>query len=74
MKEDYYAQKAAELVDEVIARFGTNYSQLAGKIERGDRVLSRQSFFKMAKSGTMRLSVFLQIIDLLGLELVVRSK
>ena len=74
MKEDFYAQRAAELVDAVIAKCGTNYSQLAGKIERGDRVLSRQSFYKMAKSGSIRLSVFLQIIDLLGLELVVRSK
>ena len=64
-----YSEKASALVDKCMEFAGTTYAQAASRIVKNDKPLSRQSFFKMVKSGSIRLSVFLAFLDAYGLEL-----
>ena len=53
-----------KLIESLFKYRGTNYAQIASKLG-----MSRQAFFRMVKGGTIKLSTFLRILDILGLEI-----
>ena len=67
-------EKVVQLMDAVMALGNTNYSRVAAMIEKNGKPLTRQSFFKMVKNGSLRLSVFLEVLDVLGMEMVIRKR
>ena len=69
-----YSERASALVDECMDLAGTNYSQAASRIIKNGKPLSRQSFFKMAKSGSIKLSTFMAMLDAYDLEMEIRRK
>lgn len=71
---DSYSGAASQFVEYLLQNAGLSYGKAASLIGRNGKPLSRQSFFKMVKNGSIRLSVFLELIDSLGYELICRKK
>ena len=67
-------ERIISLVESVFEMGDTNYSQTAATITRNGKPMLRQSLFKMVKNGSIRLSVFLDILDALDLKMVIERK
>lgn len=64
-----YRERMIELVEDLMKSSGMNYSRVAALIVRDGKPISRQAFFKCVKNGTLRVTMLLEVLDKLGIEM-----
>lgn len=64
-----YNYKIKELVGGLASACGTNIAQIASKMMRNGKKLTRQALWREIRNGTLRASTFLEVLDVLGIEL-----
>ena len=70
MKNDPYTQDVVEVFEKIMDGCGTNYSKTAAMIVNDGKPMSRQAIFKMVKQGSLKLSLFFRVMDMLGVDVV----
>lgn len=60
--------QVADIVDSVLKYKATNYSKVAEMFS-----MSRQVFFRMVKNGTLKMSLFLEMLDAFNLRLDIKD-
>ena len=73
MKNDPYTQDVIEVFEQIMEGCDTNYSKTAALIENNGKPMSRQAVFKMVKQGSIKLSAFLRILDVLNVNVVFKK-
>lgn len=62
----------AEIVEKLFKYGNTNYSQVASKLTaKNGNPMTRQVLYRMVKNGTISMSLFLEIVDIVGCEMKV---
>ena len=66
MKKEENIRRLIEMVEGVMRDCGVNYSKVAA--------MSRQAFFRMVKGGSLKVTTLFEVLDALGLELLIVEK
>ena len=69
MMKDHYKEKVRELVEKMFKVYHLNYSKVAQQMGEDGRQMSRQSLWKMVNNGSLKLSTFLEMLDVSGIEM-----
>lgn len=67
MNKNPYVKELIDLFENIMKKCGKNYSKTASMIERNGKPMARQSLFKMVKGGSLRMILFLEILDAFGI-------
>ena len=71
---DRLRERIINIIEAVFKECGSNYSKASAKIFRKGKPMLRQSLFKMVKSGSIRFSTFLEVLDAHDLHIVIADK
>ena len=75
MKDDPYTKRLVELVESAMKYAGVSYPQVAEMLAAsGGKPSSRQGIFKKVKSGTIKATDLMELLELLGMKLSVITK
>lgn len=70
MENNPYTPDVIDNFEKIMEKCGVNYSKVASMIVNDGKPMSRQAVFKMVKQGSLRLSLFFRIMDLLGIDVL----
>lgn len=73
MKNNPYTHDVIEIFEQIMDGCETNYSKTAAMIDNNGKPMSRQAVFKMVKQGSIKLSAFLRILDLLDVTVIFKK-
>lgn len=69
MKDSQYTDRIVDMIDELVESCDTNYSQVSSKVIRNGKPISRQAFWKMVHSGSLKVSTLMEFLDAYDLKL-----
>ena len=66
MNEQYYKDRVIEVVEKFFEEFNLNYPRAAAQIMQNGGPMTRQSLWKMVSNGSLKMAVFLEMLDANG--------